>query len=90
MCLVWFFRCLWAEIELDEAMFLQMVELLHHLGLACHLPTVDPDNFDLLVPWFLTDYPDEVEGLSENLTDDKVKAWLLVQGGIYEFKEFVH
>lgn len=55
-------------------MFLQMVELLHHLGLACRLPTDDPDNFDLLVPWFLTDYPDEVEGLSENLTDDEVKA----------------
>lgn len=70
-------RCLWAEIELDEAMFLQMVELLHHLGLACRLPTDDPDNFNLLVPWFLTDYPEGVEGLSENLTDDEVEINLL-------------
>ena len=90
MCLVWFCRCLWAEIELDEAMFLQMVELLHHLGLACRLSTDDPDNFNLLFPWFLTDYPDAVEGVSENLTDDKVRAWLFVQDGIYEFKAIVH
>ena len=55
-------------------MFLQMVELLHHLDLACRLSTDDPDNFNLLFPWFLTDYPDAVEGVSGNLTDDKVRA----------------
>ena len=46
----------------------------NHLGLACRLSTDDPDNFNLLFPWFLTDYPDAVEGVSENLTDDKVRA----------------
>lgn len=64
-------------------MFLQMVELLHHLGLACRLPSVDSDEFNLLVPWFLTDYPNAVEGFSESLTDDQVRAQLLVQSGLY-------
>lgn len=70
-------RCLWAEIELEEAMFLQMVELLHHLGLACRLPSDDADNFNLLVPWFLTDYSSAVEALSESMTDHQAEINLL-------------
>ncbi|XP_022795821.1 malignant fibrous histiocytoma-amplified sequence 1 homolog [Stylophora pistillata] len=70
-------RCLWAEIELEEAMFLQMVELLHHLGLACRLPSDDADNFNLFVPWFLTDYSSAVEALSESMTDDQAEINLL-------------
>lgn len=65
-------RCLWEEVNLDENMFLQMVELLHHLGLACRLPSADPDELNLLVPWFLSEYPDAVEGLSESLSADQV------------------
>lgn len=53
-------------------MFLQMVELLHHLGLACRLPSEDPEELDLLVPWFLSEYPDAVEGFSESLSEDQV------------------
>lgn len=64
--------CLWEEIKLDENMFVQMVELLHHLGLACRLPSEDPDDLNLLVPWFLSEYPGAVEGLSENLSTDQV------------------
>jgi len=52
-------------------MFLQMVELLHHLGLACRLPS-DPEELNLLVPWFLSEYPDAVEGFSESLSEDQV------------------
>ena len=56
-------------------MFLQMVELLHHLGLACRLPSDDPDELNLLVPWFLSEYPDAVEGLSESLSPDQVSVF---------------
>lgn len=54
-------------------MFPQMVELLHHLGLACHMPQAD-DQVSLLVPWFLTEYSDAVEALSESLPEDQVKS----------------
>lgn len=53
-------------------MFLQMVELLHHLGLACRLRSKDPEELNLLVPWFLSEYPDAVEGFSESLSADQV------------------
>lgn len=59
-------------------MFLQMVELLHHLGLACRLPSDDPDELNLLVPWFLSEYPDAVEGLSESLSPDQVSVFKIV------------
>lgn len=49
-----------------------MVELLHHLGLACRLPSDDPEELNLLVPWFLSEYPDAVEGFSESLSADQV------------------
>jgi len=51
-------------------MFLQMVELLQHLGLACRL--TDAEELSLLVPWFLSEFPDAVEGFSENLSADQV------------------
>jgi len=53
-------------------MFLQMIELLHHLGLACRLPSEDPEELNLLVPWFLSEYPDAVEGFSGSLSPDQV------------------
>lgn len=59
-------------MDLDDNMFLQMVELLHHLGLACRLPSGDPDELNLLVPWFLSEYPDAVEGLSGSPSEDQV------------------
>ena len=54
-------------------MFPQMVELLHHLGLACQLPSDDSGKPNLLVPWFLIEYPDAVEALLESLPDDQVE-----------------
>ena len=65
-------RCLWEDVSLDDNMFLQMVELLHHLGLACRLSSEDPEELNLLVPWFLSEYPDAVEGFSENLSAEQV------------------
>lgn len=67
-------------------MFLQMVELLHHLGLACRLPSDDADNFNLLVPWFLTDYSSAVEALSESMTDHQVSQLDF----LFELKVIVH
>lgn len=72
-------RCLWEEVNLEEDMFLQMVELLHHLGLACRLPSEDPEELNLLVPWFLSEYPDAVQGFSESLSENQVcvlNIWL--------------
>lgn len=66
-------RCLWDEINLDEEMFPHMVELLHHLGLACQMPSDGSGEPNLLVPWFLIEYPDAVEAFSESLLDDQVQ-----------------
>ena len=71
-------RCLWDEINLDDDMFPQMVELLHHLGLACRLPSDGSDEINLLVPWFLSEYPDAVEGLLDTLPEDQVQCILNV------------
>ena len=54
-------------------MFPEMVELLHHLGLACQMPLDGSGEQNLLVPWFLTEYPDAVKALSESLPDDQVQ-----------------
>lgn len=64
-------------------MFLQMIELLHHLGLACRLPSEDPEELYLLVPWFLSEYPDAVEGFSESLSEDQVCALNFVQRSFF-------
>ena len=55
-------------------MFPQMVELLYHLGLACRLPSDGSGELNLLVPWFLTEYPDAVQGLLETLPEDQVQC----------------
>jgi len=64
-------------------MFLQMVELLHHLGLACRLPSKDPEELNLLVPWFLSEYPDAVQSFSESLSEDQVCVLNFVQRSFF-------
>ena len=47
------------EMELGD-MFDGMVNLLEHFGLACKLPSVDPDRQQILVPWFLDKVPEDI------------------------------
>ena len=59
-------------MNLDDDMFLQMVELLHHLGLACPMHSDSSDERNLLVPWFLNDYPEPAQLMSTSLPKDQV------------------
>lgn len=59
-------------MNLDDDMFLQMVELLHHLGLACPMHSDSSDERNLLVPWFLNDYPEPGQLMSTSLPKDQV------------------
>ena len=59
-------------MNLDDDMFLQMVELLHHLGLACPMHSDSSDERNLLVPWFLNDYPEPAQLMSTTLPKDQV------------------
>ena len=59
-------------MNLDDDMFLQMVELLHHLGLACPMHSDSSDERNLLVPWFLNDYPEPAQRMSTSLPKDQV------------------
>lgn len=83
-------RCLWDEINLEDLddMFLQMIELLHHLGLACHMPLVD-EKVSLLVPWFLTEYPDPVEAIPESLPEDQVNCLCKVGMPVFSFRSTI-
>lgn len=63
---------MWDEMNLSDDMFLQMVELLHHLGLACPMLSDDSDERNLLVPWFLNDYPEPAQLMSTCLPKDQV------------------
>lgn len=69
-------------------MFLQMIELLHHLGLACHMPLVD-EKVSLLVPWFLTEYPDPVEAIPESLPEDQVNCLCKVGMPVFSFRSTI-
>lgn len=70
-------RCLWHEMNLDDDMFPQMVELLHHLGLACPMPPDGSDERSLLVPWFLREFPEAVDAMPDTLPEDQDEIHLL-------------
>lgn len=59
-------------MSLDDDIFLQMVALLHHLGLACPMHLDSSDESNLLVPWFLNDYPEPAQLMSTSLPKDQV------------------
>ena len=59
-------------MSLDDDIFLQMVALLHHLGLACPMHSDNSDERNLLVPWFLNDYPEPAQLMSMSLPKDQV------------------
>ena len=59
-------------MNLDDDMFPQMVELLHHLGLACPMPPDGSDERSLLVPWFLREFPEAVDAMPDTLPEDQV------------------
>ena len=59
-------------MSLDDDIFLQMVALLHHLGLACPMHSDSSDERNLLVPWFLNDYPEPAQLMSTSSPKDEV------------------
>ena len=59
-------------MSLDDDIFPQMVALLHHLGLACPMHSDNSDESNLLVPWFLNDYPEPAQLMSTSLPKDQV------------------
>ena len=62
-------------MKLSDEMFLDMVQLLQYLGLACFLsPSEDdyPEKFKLLVPWFLGRYPESLECLPTAMPEGQV------------------
>lgn len=70
-------RCIWDEMSLDDDIFLQMVALLHHLGLACPMHSDSSDERNLLVPWFLNDYPEPAQLMSTSSPKDEEEIHLL-------------
>ena len=52
------------------------------------MPLVD-EKVSLLVPWFLTEYPDPVEAIPESLPEDQVNCLCKVGMPVFSFRSTI-